>query len=242
MGERHAAEVPYQEAVAAWYDQVYFPLVKIIREHDLLAQFPGQSEADLYLWMMAYQGYLSQLFKTEFSQVDSTKTEAQVKAEAARQLADDFPHREVRNLVRVLNRNAWIDELILSQERTIFFEQTHLDEIRPVADVEATLPGQYTQLLEHISVHRWYLGEQRKTYVPYFAAVASWYDNVYRPLVEIIREQGILKEFPGRTETDLYLWIISHRQTLQDEYGSEVPIEQAAEQFTEDFSHRSDKK
>jgi hypothetical protein len=242
MGEQHGAEVPYKEAVASWYDQVYLPLVKIIREHDLLAQFPGQSEADLYLWIMAYQGYLSQLFKTEFSQVDSFKTEAEVKAEAARQLVDDFPHGEVRNLVRVLRRNTWIDELILTQERTIFFEQTRLDEIRPEAGVEATLPGQYTQLLEHISVHRWYLGEQRKKYAPYLDAVASWYENVYRPLVEIIREQDILKEFPGRTETDLYLWIISHRQTLRDEFGSEVPIEQAAEQFTEDFSHRSDKK
>ena len=74
----------------------------------------------------------------------------------------DFPQGEVRNLVRVLNRNAWIDELILTQERTIFFEQSHLNEIRPEAGVEATVPGQYPQLLEHISVHRWYLGEHRK--------------------------------------------------------------------------------
>ena len=72
MGEKHAKEVPYEKAVASWYDQVYLPLVKIIREHDLLAQFPGQSEADLYLWIMAYQGYLSQIFKTEFSQIDSS--------------------------------------------------------------------------------------------------------------------------------------------------------------------------
>lgn len=242
MSEQRGAEVPYVEAVASWYDLVYLPLVKIIRQRDLLAQLPGQSEADLYLWIMAYQGNLSQLFRTEFSPVDSTKAEFQFKAEAARQLVDDYPQAEARNLVRVLRHNSWIDESILNQERLIFLNQTHLNELRLEAIVEVTLPGQYPKLLEQISVHRWYLGEQRKGFVPYSEAVVSWYENVYLPLVEIIREQDILKEFPGRTETDLYLWIMGHRQTLRDEYGSEVPIEQAAEQFTTDFSHRSGKK
>jgi hypothetical protein len=242
MGEQRGAEVPYIEAVASWYDMVYQPLVEMIREHDLLAQFPGQSEADLYLWIMAYQGYLSQLYRTEFSPVDPSKGRAQVKAEAARQLADDFPQPEVRNLVRVLSRNTWIDDLIVNQERLIFINQTHLNELRREANVEVSLPGQYPRLLEHISVHRWYLGEQRKGFVSYSDAVISWFEHIYLPLIEIIREQDILKAFPGRTETDLYLWIIGHRQTLQDEYGSEVPIEQAAEQFTEDFSQRSGKK
>ena len=60
-----------------------------------------------------------------------------------------------------------------------------------------TLPGQYEQLLEHIGVHRWFLGIEAEQEIPYLDAVASWYDRVYLPIVEGIREAGMLKEFPA---------------------------------------------
>jgi hypothetical protein len=41
--------------------------------------------------------------------------------------------------------------------------------------------------------------------------VLDWYDNIYLPLVKVIHENSILKEFPGRTAGDLYLWIMDHR-------------------------------
>ena len=65
---------------------------------------------------------------------------------------------------------------------------------------------------------------------------------MYSPLVDTIRQQEILKEFPGRTETDLYLWITTHRWYLRQAYGDEVPLEQAAEQFADDYSERPMKK
>jgi hypothetical protein len=100
----------------------------------------------------------------------------------------------------------------------------------------------YEKLLEHIDVHRWYLGEQKKSEVSYEEAVLSWYDQVYLPLVKIIREQHILREFPGRTEADLYLWIIEHQGMLRSTYGDEIPLETAAENFAEDYSqHITDK-
>ena len=49
-------------------------------------------------------------------------------------------------------------------------------------------------------------------------------------------EQKILDEFPGRTETDLYLWIIRHQWFLRENYGSEVSIEEAVGQLTDQFS------
>jgi hypothetical protein len=42
-------EIPEDEAVGSWYDRVYLPLVRVTRERDLLREFPGWSEADLYL-------------------------------------------------------------------------------------------------------------------------------------------------------------------------------------------------
>jgi hypothetical protein len=39
------------------------------------------------------------------------------------------------------------------------------------------------------------------------------------PLVRIIRKQGVLKQFPGRTETDLYMWIITRQWFLRQVSG-----------------------
>jgi len=38
-------------------------------------------------------------------------------------------------------------------------------------------------------------------------AAASWYDNVYVPVAEVIRKHRILEHFPGWTEADLYVEI-----------------------------------
>jgi hypothetical protein len=48
--------------------------------------------------------------------------------------------------------------------------------------------------------------------------VASWYDTVYMPVVQAIRDYELLHTFPGRTEADLYLWIALHRERLAAAY------------------------
>jgi hypothetical protein len=142
-----------------------------------------------------------------------------------------------------------IDELILMRERGNFIRTTHLDQLRPDAVIELTLPGQYENLLEHIVVHRWFLGLKDKQPVPLAESVTSWYDTVYMPLVEIIRQQAIMKEFPGRTEADLYLWIIEHHwymiqaeQAAREGIGEEVSLEEAARHFAEVYSRRPGRK
>ena len=131
-----------------------------------------------------------------------------------------------------------IDELIRRQERAEFYERTRLDRIRPGADVELTLAGQYEKLLEHISVHRWFVGEKRDAEVPYEEAVGLWYDEVYLPLVKTIRELGVLKEFRKRTEADLYLWIIEHLWYLRNDNQQEVSYAAAVTHFAEEYSSR----
>ncbi len=120
------------------------------------------------------------------------------------------------------------DDLILKAEYTQFLEETHLDELRPQADLSVTIPGQYPALLEHIAIHRYYMGLDFQRDIPYPEAVAHWYDTVYQPVVEMIRLRGLLRHFPRRTETDLYLWIGEHRAQLEQEFGWPVRPEYAA--------------
>ena len=119
-------------------------------------------------------------------------------------------------------------------ERNNFLERTRIFEIRPDAQIDLTIPGLFDRLFEHIAVHQWYLGEQKEGEVEYSEAIASWYDNVYLPVIQIIREQEIMKLFPDRTETDLYIWIVNRRSILEKTYGREIPIEKAAETIAED--------
>lgn len=239
LGEQRHTEVSLEEAAAHWYDTVYKPLIEIIRQQEVTKAFPGTNEADLYLWIMEYQGYLRQAYQEEEVEGDDD-----AKSMAAKELLADYPLPAVRKLVNVLKRTMWLDKVLVKQEKVMFYEQTHLDQLRPDAQIEMTVPGQYKVLREHIDVHRWYLGEQRQADVPYEDAVASWYDNVYLPIIRTIHEHGVLDEFPERTETDFYLWVIDHQRFLREMYGREVPLEQAAEDLTQRASQGklSDKK
>ncbi|MGD9405408.1 MAG: universal stress protein, partial [Anaerolineae bacterium] len=127
-----------------------------------------------------------------------------------------------------LSSDVQPDDLILKAEYTNFLEQTRLKEIRTGADLRVTVPGRYPDLLEHIQVHRYFMGLEQQREIPYEKAVADWYDQVYLPVVRVIREQEILQRFPERTETDLYLWLSRHRAELEDALGWEVEPEAAA--------------
>jgi transcriptional regulator len=65
-------------------------------------------------------------------------------------------------------------------------------------------------------------------------AVVDWYENLYKPTVEAIRRLGLLRDFPGRTEADLYLWVMDHRHFLAQE-GQELSPEEAARSYEARF-------
>ncbi len=141
-----------------------------------------------------------------------------------------------------LSADIHLDDLDLKEEYALFLQDTRLGDLRPDQKIEFTLPGQYRKLHEHIAVHRHFLGLNEMREIPYSEAVARWYDEVYQPVVQVIREDGILDHFPERTEADLYLWISEHRYYLHQRYGQDVPLEQAAAEFSSEFSHGPGKK
>jgi len=120
------------------------------------------------------------------------------------------------------------DDLIIKSEYADFLEETDIARLRPGVDLSVTVPGQYERLLEHIEVHRYFMGLDFKRSIPFEEAVAHWYDTLYMPTVEPIRERGLLRWFPNRTETDLYLWVSEHRAALEAELGWEISPEAAA--------------
>ena len=149
--------------------------------------------------------------------------------------------REVRTRVN-LTPDIQPDDLITKAEELDFFEQTQLDKLRPETDFRTTNPGQYPVLLEHIEVHRYFMGLDEKRDISYEEAVLHWHDEVYSPIIEIIWERGILRHFPQRTEVELYLWISQHRAELEEALNWQVGTSEAAGdleyRFSKEFSLR----
>ena len=206
LGEKVKKPVRFEEAAKSWYESVYLPLAGKIIEVGVLEDFPNRTVADLYLWISEYQWYRREAFREDYSAEESPS-----------QFVEDHEYWPARKLVRVLRDAAWLDWMILVTESEAFEDWTRIRELRPDADIHPTVPGQYENLLDHIDVHRWYLVEEKEEEIEFQQAVESWYDNVYLPLIEIIREEKILDDFPGRSETDLYLWIMANRNDLLGE-------------------------
>ena len=183
LGEQRQREVNFQEAAASWYTNVYKPLVAVIEEQDILKAFPKLSATDLYLWLVKYLWHLSVIYREESSEQGISEEDAEDKA--VEKLVEEIPRRSVEKLVRALKDTAWVEEFILQQERFTFLQRTRLMELRPEAQIDMTVIGQYDILEKHIAVHRWFLGEKQQSEVPLGEAAASWYDKIYMPLVSL---------------------------------------------------------
>ena len=128
------------------------------------------------------------------------------------------------------------DDLIIKSEQIEFLEKTQLDRLRKESDFTVTVPGKYPILLEHIEVHRYFMGLDEKRDIKFQEAVEHWHDEVYCPIVQLIRERGILRHFPERTEADLYLWISRHRTKLEEALGWHIETEAVAADLEHRFS------
>jgi hypothetical protein len=154
----------------------------------------------------------------------------------AREQGQIYIEAEVREcFTRVdITANIKTEDLEILEDKVHFLERTSLDSLRPDADISLTIPDGFERMLEHIAVHRYFMGLDLKRDISEQEAIADWYDHVYMPVVNVIRETGILKEFPQKTEGDLYLWVLDHQHYLVTEEGHTLqPPVDAARNFVE---------
>ena len=114
------------------------------------------------------------------------------------------------------------DDLIIKAEHAQFLDETRIHELRPNVDLTVTTPGQYEKMLQEICVQELLLEQEQKEQVDFQDAAVNWYDTMYIPLAEAIRDRGLLHWFPDRTITDLYVWISENRAALEEEAGWEI--------------------
>ena len=141
---------------------------------------------------------------------------------------------EVRECATRVNITADLkaQDLEILHDKVNFLERTSLDTLIPDADIKLTIPDGFERMLEHIAVHHYFMGLDMQRDVSEEEAVKHWYETVYMPVIQIIRDTNILNEFPEKTEGDLYLWVLDHQHYLASEEGQPLqPPQDAARTF-----------
>ncbi|GAP41402.1 universal stress protein [Flexilinea flocculi] len=146
--------------------------------------------------------------------------------------------------VRIINRDVPLlpsdsaDEIIVKVERDSFLKKTKIDKLLPAVNFELKNPGEYIELLEHITVHRYFMGLDFQRDIDSDEAVLHWYENVYLPVIKIVRDRNMLRGFPDKTETELYLWIENNKAELTKEFGDELRTAAVAWNIQEKYDIR----
>jgi hypothetical protein len=124
---------------------------------------------------------------------------------------------------------------VIAYEKEKVFSETRLDTIIPPEDIEFSEPGRYVEMLRHIQGHKYFLNEGQPQEISFLDAASSWYNSLYKPIIRIIEQEGIMSRFPGRTMSDLYMWIIKHWDSLKQKYGNSFSLDLAALDYSKRY-------
>jgi hypothetical protein len=122
-----------------------------------------------------------------------------------------------------------LDQAIIKAECAHFLRQTKLSERCGRLEIAFTRPGGFTQLLEHIWVHRYFMHIDHPDMweISCEEAAEDWYHEVYCPIIAAIQSQNLLERFPGRTVADLYIFVSERIFDLRKESGRVVTPDEA---------------
>ncbi|WP_293911782.1 DUF4032 domain-containing protein [Deinococcus sp.] len=138
-----------------------------------------------------------------------------------------------------------LKDMIIKGEYAQFLRSTSLSEVSPGhREIMFSKPGRYAKLIEHINARRYYLDLKpgRERPVTWEEAAESWYRRLYSRIVDSIEAHDVMHRFPGRTEADLYLWVMDHRYFLSQKYGHDVGSEMATLDFSKKYAPRLHKR
>ncbi len=145
---------------------------------------------------------------------------------------------EVRSRVPIGSAVTARDLLHMVEHRHLL-ERMPLDRVIPEVKIEFSDVADYRRLADHLEAHGFRLSQLWRRYVSPEEVLRDWHEYQYDPIAHMIREERILDAFPDRTELDLYLWIVRHRERLALEARDEgVSPEAAASDILESTRRR----
>ncbi|OJF75995.1 MAG: transcriptional regulator [Treponema sp. CETP13] len=124
---------------------------------------------------------------------------------------------------------------VIDYEKKIFYQETGFGDITDDWELNLSSPGQYDVILNHILIHKYYINQNMTKEIEMHDAILSWYNNVYIPVIRVIKKQKIMKRFHKRTESDMYVWLIRYWDELKQQLGNDYSLDTAASQFKDAY-------
>lgn len=120
---------------------------------------------------------------------------------------------------------------IINYEKRAFYMETNFGDITDYWCLDFSRTGRYDVIYNHILTHKYYLNQNKEEEVSMEEAITSWFQTVYMPFINQINTKHILKSFPKRTTSDLYVWMVRYWDCLKQKYGESIDITKAVEDF-----------
>ena len=127
-----------------------------------------------------------------------------------------------------LTLNDDVNDFVCKARLANFLKRTRLDITNPDIQFRLTACTKFDTLLGQIERYQGYMEEAAGAPVSLPEAASAWCETVYEPTLEIIARQGILRDFPDRTEADLFVWLLEHQQDLKEFSGWSLSPGEAA--------------
>ena len=124
---------------------------------------------------------------------------------------------------------------IIYYEKRVFYSETNFGDITDYWCLDFTRTGRYDVIYNHILTHKYYMNQGKDEEVSMEEAILSWFNTVYLPIVTSVRKCHILHKFPRRTLGDMYVWIVRYWDSLKQNFGEHVSIDQAVQNFGRNF-------
>ncbi len=117
---------------------------------------------------------------------------------------------------------AEIDDQLIQSERAAFQEKLEQAGGKAASEFSFSCAGSYRLLAGQIENYREGLESKTGRPASIEEAYSAWREEVYRPAIEAIREEGLLRLFPGRTEADLFIWAWENGGVLRELVSDEA--------------------
>lgn len=124
---------------------------------------------------------------------------------------------------------------VITYEKRTFYSETSFGDITDYWCLDFSVPGQYDVIYNHILTHKYYINMKKTEEISMENAITSWFTTVYMPIISVIDRQRMMRGFPHRTKSDMYVWLIKYWDELKHKFGSDYPLDDVASSFTQRF-------
>ncbi len=134
----------------------------------------------------------------------------------AHQRGQEFIEAEVVQLTTNyrLPRDVDIPQLVHTELRRMFMEESGLELVQPDIDISFSSPAGYLELLEAVKAHGWDLVAGLGRLPSREELAQSWLREVYQPGMRALQEAGLNCPERDATDADAFLWLYQRRRAL----------------------------